>query len=155
MNSRMQNQERLEEIQNLLAEADGELRAIDANRAKVLERIEHLKQEQQALQNVSGTEAEAIDKITNQSPGEEKIMLFRSLFQGREDVYPRRFESRKTGRSGYAPVCTNEWVRGICGKLKIRCERCGHRDYAPVTDQGLIRQNTPGGILRLAFIRCC
>ena len=26
---------------------------------------------------------------------------------------PRRFESRKTGRSGYAPACANEWVRGV------------------------------------------
>jgi hypothetical protein len=33
----------------------------------------------------------------------DKIALFRSLFRGREDVYPRRFESKKTGRSGYAP----------------------------------------------------
>jgi hypothetical protein len=48
-----------------------------------------------------------------------KIALFRSLFRGREDVYPRRFESRKTGRSGYAPACANEWVRGVCEKPRI------------------------------------
>ena len=48
------------------------------------------------------------------SSPEEKVALFRSLFRGREDVYPRRFESRKTGKSGYAPACSNEWVRGIC-----------------------------------------
>ncbi len=35
------------------------------------------------------------------SPAHEKIALFRSLFRGREDVYARRFESKKTGRSGY------------------------------------------------------
>ncbi len=29
----------------------------------------------------------------NQSPPPEKIALFRSFFRGREDVYPRRFES--------------------------------------------------------------
>ena len=40
------------------------------------------------------------------SPPEAKISLFRSLFRGREDVYPRRFESRMSGRSGYAPACT-------------------------------------------------
>ena len=33
-----------------------------------------------------------------------KIALFRSLFRGREDVYARRFESRRTGKSGYAPA---------------------------------------------------
>lgn len=41
--------------------------------------------------------------VYGRSPSGEKIALFRSLFRGREDVYPRRFESKKTGRSGYAP----------------------------------------------------
>ena len=44
------------------------------------------------------------------SSPEAKIALFRSLFRGRDDVYPRRFESRKTGKSGYQPACANEWV---------------------------------------------
>jgi hypothetical protein len=52
-------------------------------------------------------------RIDRQSSSTAKIALFRSLFRGREDVYARRFESRKTGRSGYAPACANEWVRGI------------------------------------------
>lgn len=34
--------------------------------------------------------------IDRYSPSATKIKLFRSLFRGREDVYPRRFESRKT-----------------------------------------------------------
>src|SRR5207302_8300597 len=50
-----------------------------------------------------------------------KIALFRSLFRGREDVYPQRFESRQTGRAGYSPACGNEWVRGICEKPRIKC----------------------------------
>jgi hypothetical protein len=55
------------------------------------------------------------------SAPEDKIALFRSLFRGREDVYPRRFESRRTGKSGYAPVCANEWVRSLCEKPRVRC----------------------------------
>jgi hypothetical protein len=35
--------------------------------------------------------------ISNQSGEEAKIALFRSLFRGREDVYARRFESRRRG----------------------------------------------------------
>ena len=54
--------------------------------------------------------------VNQHAPAEAKIRLFRSLFRGRDDVYPRRFESRKTGKSGYAPACLNEWVRGICEK---------------------------------------
>ncbi len=65
----------------------------------------------------------------------EKIALFRSLFRGREDVYPRRFESKKTGRSGYAPACGNEWVRGICEKPRIKCGDCPHRAFLHVTDE--------------------
>ena len=73
--------------------------------------------------------------INNYSPIQEKIKLYRSLFRGREDVYPRRFESLKTKKTGYQPVCKNEWVRGICGKPKVKCSNCEYRDYLPLTDQ--------------------
>lgn len=73
--------------------------------------------------------------VTQTSSPEAKIALFRSLFRGREDVYPRRFESRRTGRAGYAPACANEWVRGICDKPRIKCADCPHRRFLPVTDQ--------------------
>jgi hypothetical protein len=72
---------------------------------------------------------------TNASSPAEKIALFRSLFRGREDVYPRRFESRKTGKAGYAPACANEWVRGVCEKPKIKCAECSHRAFLPITDE--------------------
>ena len=55
-----------------------------------------------------------LNGLVNQSSSSQtKIALFRSLFRGREDVYARRFESRKTGKSGYAPACANVWVRGV------------------------------------------
>src|SRR5436190_330552 len=57
--------------------------------------------------------------VTQYASAELKIKLFRSFFRGREDVYPRRFESRKTGRAGYQPACGNEWVRGVCEKPRI------------------------------------
>ncbi|HWI56040.1 MAG TPA: restriction endonuclease subunit R, partial [Bacillota bacterium] len=63
------------------------------------------------------------------------MALFRSLFRGREDVYPRRFESRKTGRSGYQPTCANEWLRGVCDKPRIKCVECPNRRLLPVTDE--------------------
>lgn len=72
--------------------------------------------------------------VTQASDQPRKIALFRSLFRGREDVYPRRFESRLTGRSGYAPACGNEWVRGLCEKPRIKCAACPNRQFLPVTD---------------------
>jgi hypothetical protein len=77
------------------------------------------------------------------SSSADKIALFRSLFRGREDVYPRRFESRKTGKSGYAPACANEWVRGICEKPRIKCAECPNRRFLPVTDD-VIRWHLSG-----------
>jgi superfamily II DNA or RNA helicase/very-short-patch-repair endonuclease len=81
--------------------------------------------------------------VHRQSSSADKIALFRSLFRGREDVYPRRFESRKTGKSGYAPACANEWVRGICEKPRIKCADCPHRRFLPVTDE-VIRWHLSG-----------
>ena len=78
---------------------------------------------------------EANTRIHRHSSPEDKITLFRSLFRGREDVYPRRFESRKTGKSGYAPACANEWVKGVCEKPKVKCAECQHRRFLPVTDE--------------------
>ena len=72
--------------------------------------------------------------VTRDSSPDAKIALFRSLFRGRADVYPRRFESRKTGRSGYQPACANEWTRGVCDKPRIKCAACPNRSLLPVTD---------------------
>src|ERR1035441_2426638 len=73
--------------------------------------------------------------VTNHSPPAAKIKLFRSLFRGREDVYPRRFESRKTGKSGYAPAYANEWVHDVCDKPRIKCTDCPNRRFFQITDE--------------------
>lgn len=64
---------------------------------------------------------------------EKKIALFRSLFQGRMDVYAVRWEG-KNGKSGYSPACTNEWDRAVCKKPMIKCSDCQHRKLTPLTD---------------------
>ncbi|SIT48353.1 putative helicase domain/type III restriction enzyme [Paraburkholderia ribeironis] len=66
---------------------------------------------------------------------QQKVQLFRRLFRGRTDVYPLRWESRNSGKSGYAPACANEWRAGICEKPRIRCADCGHRLLLPLDDQ--------------------
>jgi len=81
--------------------------------------------------------------LNRSSPPEEKIACFRSLFRGRTDVYPQRFESRRTGRAGYSPACSNEWVRGVCEKPRIKCSNCPNQDWIPVTDR-LIRWHLSG-----------
>ncbi len=81
--------------------------------------------------------------VNHRSSADDKIALFRSLFRGRDDVYPRRFESRKTGRAGYAPACGNEWVQGICEKPRIKCADCPHRRFLSATDE-VIRWHLSG-----------
>jgi len=67
----------------------------------------------------------------------DQISLFLSLFRGREDVVPRYWHSAKTGKSGYAPVCANEWVHPECRKVRVfsGCDGCSHARYAPVSAQ--------------------
>ena len=65
---------------------------------------------------------------------DEKVALFRRLFRGRTDVYPARWEN-KAGKSGYAPVCANEWRTGVCEKPRVKCADCGNRLLVPLTDQ--------------------
>jgi hypothetical protein len=75
--------------------------------------------------------------------------LFRSLFRGREDVYAKRFESKKTGKSGYQPCCRNEWVRGLCEKPRISCGACGNRNFEPLSDR--VTRNHLAGYIPASF----
>ena len=82
--------------------------------------------------------------VTNASPSHEKVDLFRSLFAGRPDVFPLRWDNRKTGRSGYSPACANEWVKGICGKPKVKCGECLHQKFIP-PDESVMEKHLRGG----------
>jgi len=64
----------------------------------------------------------------------EKVAVFRGYFQGRQDVLARRWESSQ-GKSGYSPVCENEWRDGVCRKPSVKCSACNQRKLVPLTDQ--------------------
>jgi hypothetical protein len=123
---------------------EDELSALDAKRKVLQDRIRKLKSSRQSIAD----EQLPFDRlpksnVTNDSTREQKIALFRSLFQGREDIYPRRFESKRIGKSGYQPVCRNEWIRPICKKPKIKCGDCENRDFTPLSDD-VIRNHLIG-----------
>jgi hypothetical protein len=88
-----------------------------------------------------------------------KIAIFRSLFRGRSDVYPIRWESLTTGKSGYSPACANEWKRGICPKPQVKCSACDYRELLPLTDQvfydHLVGKQTIGVYPLLLDDTCC
>ena len=73
--------------------------------------------------------------VTNRSAACDKIALFRSLFRGREDVFPQRWENTRRGKAGYAPACGNEWVPGLCDKPRIKCGACLNQAFLAVTDK--------------------
>ena len=76
-------------------------------------------------------------RVTAASSTAEKIALFRSLFRGREEVFPRRWENAQSGKAGYSPVCRNEWVRGVCGKPQVKCGECPNQAFVPFGDDVL------------------
>lgn len=132
------------DIERKISEIEAELAKLDYHRHQLLDELTQLRRlhiqkdsPAQLLLNIQGI------TVNNQSPQEEKIRLFRSLFKGREDVFPRRFENSKTGKSGYAPVCRNEWQAGICQKPKIACQECNFRAFTQVNDE-IIRNHLMG-----------
>ncbi len=74
--------------------------------------------------------AKDVSKLSTQ----EKVTLFRRLFRSRKDVYPVRWESKASGKSGYAPACANEWREGVCDKRQVKCADCSNRQLVPLSD---------------------
>lgn len=77
--------------------------------------------------------------VTRTSSPTEKIRLYRSLFRGRTDAYARRWYSEKTQKSGYSPVCSNEWKPGVCEKGRVSCAKCSNRQLSPLDDGAIYR----------------
>ncbi|MDZ4125242.1 MAG: DEAD/DEAH box helicase family protein [Hydrogenophaga sp.] len=82
---------------------------------------------------VSGPEAEP-QLLRSSLTTAEKVALFQRLFRGRTDVYPVRWESKTSGKSGYAPACGNEWRAGVCEKPRVKCGDCNQRLLLPLSD---------------------
>ena len=130
--------------QHNIEKIEAELSDLDHHRGQLLDELLRLRGE--LLQKSSSAQLKLqlqATPLNNQSPQEDKIRQFRSLFKGREDVFPRRFENSKTGKSGYAPVCRNEWGTGICQKPRIACQDCNFRAFVLVSDE-IIRNHLVG-----------
>lgn len=89
--------------------------------------------------------SELSPEINQSSESQDKITLFMSLFKGREDVYAKRWQ-HKEGKSGYSPVCLNEWKPRICNKPRIKCSECTNRAYRAV-DEKIIEEHLRGNTI--------
>jgi hypothetical protein len=75
--------------------------------ARIDQRLEELAAERRALEKArlainQASAGAALPKpgLTLQASAQDKIALFRSLFCGRTDVYPVRWENRASGKAG-------------------------------------------------------
>ena len=119
-------------LQQQIVLLEEKIQILDRERASVCHEIAQLKSQ---LHQQNQIKPPVASSLTHQSSIQEKVALFRRLFKGREDIYPRRFVNSKTGKSGYSPVCEHEWKPRVCEKPKIKCGDCLHRAFIPITDQ--------------------
>jgi superfamily II DNA or RNA helicase len=130
-----------EELIRDITKAEALLSRLEAEREQAYARLTALRADLAALgQAEPGIRVHlpmALPQPTPRSP-EEKVRLFRQLFRGRGDVFPTRFVSKKTGKPGYAPACTNKFVRGVCELPKIKCGECPNQAFVPVDDAAVL-----------------
>jgi hypothetical protein len=129
-----------ESLANAIAAQQAKLAALDREREDVRLELERLRDELVALDSAATTRiavASPCGTTPSMTPS-EKVALFRSLFRGRDDIYPRLWENSRTGKKGYAPACTNEWVRGVCEKPRVRCGDCPNQSFVCVSNQTII-----------------
>jgi len=127
-----------------IAELQKRLAELDRERANVLTAIEQLQHRPvPKVEHASACRDEGNAPRGTALSNTEKIELFRSLFRGRDDVFPLRWQNSKSDKSGYAPACNNEWVRGICEKPRIKCSNCPNQAFVPVSDN-VVRAHLQG-----------
>jgi superfamily II DNA or RNA helicase len=124
-----------DDIARQIAALRGRLATLDLERTEITTRLQSLEHAQ--AQEVAKPPHQVSAPVTMASPTADKIALFRSLFRGREEVFPRRWESPNSGKAGYSPVCRNEWVRGVCGKPQVKCGECPNQAFVPFGDDAL------------------
>ena len=125
-----------DQITKAITEAEAALARLDQERAATAERLHNLRTRLADQGKVdtfpSSPNSINLSAITKSSSREEKLRLFSTLFHGRQDVFARFWQSQKTGKKGYSPVCEHEWQPSICTKPTTRCTSC---KYLPLNDE--------------------
>ena len=127
-------------LRHAISEEESRLAILTAEQTESSRRLTTLRAELAALDaepEIHVRLARASDVPTPRTPA-EKVRLFRSLFRGREEIFPTRFVSAKTGKSGYAPACHNKFVRGVCDLPKVKCGDCPNQAFIPFDDAAVV-----------------
>ena len=121
-----------------LAREEARLAELDRQREATRSRLDSLRASLAILPSCEPPPRGVLPVATNTrvpATSTEKVRLFRALFKGREDILPIRFVSKRTGKFGYAPACSNKFVRGVCELPKVKCGECPNQALTPVDDQ--------------------
>lgn len=117
-------------IDDQIRSIENRLTAIEKDRTDLLKELKKLRVQRDQQKPAMLLGRSALMKAPESN--EEKAELFLTLFRGREDIYPKRWENNKTNRSGYSPVCENEWSKPICQKPAIKCTDCSYQKFSPL-----------------------
>lgn len=108
---------------------------------ELIQIIENLKKENKDLkEQLHGkVEKEETEQEQKNISSDEKIKIFMEVFNGRNDLYAKRWVSNKTGKSGYSPVCKNEFSTYKCDKPRVKCSECPYRELLPLTEDIVLK----------------
>lgn len=113
------------------------LKDIEQEKEKLLNELSFLQnQKEEKLRSTPTTLSTKPNPLIDD---EEKISLFLKLFTGRTDVFAKLWENKKSGKKGWSPVCSNEWVKGVCEKPKIKCADCLNQSFVPFNAKIILR----------------
>jgi len=113
------------DLHHRLGEALREVEQLRAENER-LRTLLSLSQQTQTILDARKPEQPPVD-ARGPASTDEKIALVRRLFRGRDDVYAARWESTRTGKSGYTPAVAGGWSRH------------GPKTYLPVSDEAIER----------------
>lgn len=104
------------------------------NKQEVLKLIKENLNNDEIEQLINELNSFKIEKRTSDYSRKDKLEIFTSLFKGRDDCYPIRWQNNE--KSGYSVACYNEWKSGICNKtLHKKCSNCINRSNIPLTNE--------------------
>ena len=115
------------ELDAAIAAAKARMRALKSEHAAAARDLAELHARRE--QATPETSREGVASSPVSWTAERKLALFASLFRGRGDVFPLRWENASKAKSGWAPCCANEWKAGVCGKPRVRCGECPNQAF--------------------------
>ncbi|MBR0350236.1 MAG: DEAD/DEAH box helicase [Clostridia bacterium] len=113
----------------------------DFDKKELIQIIQKLEKENNELkEKIYGKKEEKEAQIESKAiSSEEKVKIFMEIFKGRNDLYAKRWTNNKTGKTGYSPVCKNEFSTYKCDKPRVKCSECPYRELLPLTEDVVLK----------------